>query len=167
MFKSTRSTPNITVNSGNSKAETNWVRQPLYGAEMALDLPGKPNEIPFDISAMPSQIRDVMKEMKGYEYTQNDLVVIVTYGQYVDGFIASPEGGAKGSLEDMKKQKPDGNLKYKIDNRDPTNIIISGSVNWIENTPFDINGFGKVKGEKSWLLFCYQQKRKCRSQIIF
>jgi hypothetical protein len=138
--------------------EAKWERQPLYGTDMVMELPGKPNEIRFDISAFPPQVRDVIIKMKGYEYTRRDLVVMTSHAQYIDGFVGSSEGAARAGLEDMKSQKPTSNLQYQLDNRDPDNIIITGSLNWEENTPFDLNGFTRRKGERMWTLFVLSKR---------
>lgn len=153
---STTSAPK--VNTADMQPLDTWVRYPLYGTDVALDLPGKPEEIFFDLSTFPQPARNYTLNAKGYVYERENLIFFMTHLQAVEGFTPNLEGAIRGSLDEIKKQKPNGNLEYQIDNRDIENIIVKGMVKYTENTPFEIQGIGKRKGEKIWVLIVLSKR---------
>ncbi|MEW6208357.1 MAG: hypothetical protein AB1631_08315 [Acidobacteriota bacterium] len=132
-----------------SENSASWGARALPGTGMTVELPGEPDRDEASINAMDSPyISDA--QVYGKEYDNLEYVMMYIFAK--GGVALDAEEGARGGMEEFKREPKVTGLDYRITTQSPEHVSISGTCIYLGNAA-SVEGLVKTKGSKLWAIF--------------
>jgi hypothetical protein len=130
-------------------SSASWEAHTFPGTGMTVDLPGDPDQLKAPITGEESNyIRDAQAYTKEYENLECMMMYLLANG----GRALDAEGGARGGMEELKKEPGVVGLDYHITTPYPGLASISGTCIYLGRVA-TVEGVVRTKGSKLWTIF--------------
>ena len=137
-----------------SESKATWSRQSPVGFNASVEAPGT---LKAETTDLPPDAKNVIREVKAYQYDGGDLFIGASYFWYVDGVTLNPEGGARGAVESLKKLPDLTNVQYTTATQGSNKATVTGSFSR-KSEVYDLSGFFVTQGQKAWIVIGFNRR---------
>lgn len=123
-----------------------WARRKIPDIGVSIDLPGEPYR--KDIT-LPPQAEGIVISHKSYECIEGGLTVGISHAVYADHITANPEGGARGSFENIRGLEGVADLQYSLTPQGEGRTAASGGFTRFGQA-VDIGSLVIARNNKMW-----------------
>ena len=138
-----------------------WARREIPNIGVSIDLTGEP--IPKDLT-LPPQAKAMIKSFSSYEYKKDGLTIGISHVVYADHITANPEGGAKGTVENMRGLEGVTNVQYSLTPHGKGRVFANGSLTRFGRI-LDISALVITSANKMWSVLGFYERGDTNAAI--
>lgn len=132
-----------------SESSASWEARTFPGTGMTVELPSDPDK--NDVT-LPSQEARHIKDMQVYGKEYDNLAYGVMYLLANGAGALDAEAGARGGMQEFKKQPGVVGLDYHITTSSSGRVSISGTCLYLDNVA-TVDGLVETRGSRVWMIF--------------
>ncbi len=132
-----------------SESSASWEARTIPGTGMTVELPSDPDKENVNL---PSQEARLVKDMQVYGKGYNNLSYVIMYLLANSSATLDAEAGARGGMQEFKKQPGVVGLDYRITTSSAGRVLISGTCLYLDKVA-TVEGMVETRGSKMWAIF--------------